>query len=114
MNVKPGDIYSAEISQVGQAADLDIEGPEVPKGHVVRLVVMYAVDLTTVNRSIRLGYSRAGTAHWFKRGNAGASAFGLCLDGELILVAGEKPIARVESAPSTDDCVLIARGIYLC
>jgi len=114
MSVKPGDIYSAEISQVGSAADLDIEGPAVPTGHVVRLTSMYVIDLTTVNRSLRLGYSRGGTAHWFKRGNAGASSFGIGLDGDLILVEGEKPIGRVESAPSDDSCVLIARGEYLC
>jgi len=113
MSVKLSDIYSAELKGVGAAADLDLEGPKVPEGRVVRLRIMYAVDLTTVNRSMRLGYVRAGTKYWFKRQNAGASAFGVALDGELYLVGGESPIARVESAPSADECWLIARGEYL-
>lgn len=113
MSVKPKDVYSAEVSQSGANADLDLMGPQVPEGRVVRLRFFAAVDLTTVNRSLRLGYRRGGQDLWFKRQNAGASAFGVAMDGELYLVGGEAPIARVESAPLGDECWLIARGEYL-
>ena len=112
-SIKASDIYSAELKATGAAADLDIEGPKVPEGRVVRIRVMYVVDLTTVNRSVRLGYKRAGSTYWFKRQNAGASAFGISLDGDLYLVGGESPVARVESAPAADECWLIVRGEYL-
>jgi hypothetical protein len=111
--IKPSDIYKAELKQVGAAADLDIEGPKVPVGQIVRITLMSVLDSSTVNRTMRLGYARAGSKYWLKHERAGSSGNGISMDGELYLVGGESPIARVESAPSTDECWLIVRGIYL-
>jgi hypothetical protein len=92
---------------------VDFEGPRVPEGRVVQLYILIAVDLTTVNKTISLGYKRAGTTYWLKREAAGAAAYGLHLDRPLILVEGESPVARVESATEGDSLVFLARGVYL-
>lgn len=111
---KPKDIYASEfeIPATG-SADQVISGSKIQQGKVVRIVTFYAADLTTVNRILRIGFDRGGTRHWFKRQNAGASAFGICQDTDLILVENETPIMMCENGAAADALVLIARGIYL-
>ena len=114
MSVKLKDVYRAEHSVAkSPATDQDLEGSAVPTGKAVRLESLYAVDLTTAGKTVRLGYSRAGVNYWFKRNGSGASGYGAALDQPIILVEGEKPIARVESATANDELLMVASGVYL-
>jgi len=111
---KPGNVYAAEeIVPSASAADKDFEGARIPQGKVVRIEILAVVDVTTANKTLRLGYKRAGTSYWLKRQAPGSSVYGLILDRPLILVQGESPIARVESATAADALYFLARGIYL-
>lgn len=114
METKPGDVYSAEeILASAAAADKDFEGPKIPEGRVVKIEILAVVDVTTANKTLRLGYRRAGSSYWLKRDAPGASGYGLILDQPLILVEGESPIAMVESATAKDALYFLARGTYL-
>jgi len=112
--IKPGDIYDGhDTSPKSAAADVNLQGPEIPPGRVVRIVTFIALDLTTANKTIRLGYKRGGDTFWVKREGAGASGYGIGLGVDLLLVEGESPVARIESATANDECDLTVRGIYL-
>jgi len=114
VSVKPGQVYSAEeVVPSAAAADKNFKGPKVPEGRVVRIEVLVVIDLTTANKTLRLGFDRAGTSYWLKRQAAGSSTYGIILDRPLILVEGEAPIARVESATAADALYFLARGVYL-
>jgi len=112
--VKPGDVYTAEVVvPKAAAADTTILGPEVPEGRVVRIDTFYVIDLTTSAKTIELGYRRRGTNYWFKRAAAGTGVYGVSQDRPIVLVEGEQLVGKVESASASDECWLIARGIYL-
>lgn len=112
--VKPGEVYSWEETWTAPStAAKTWVGPKVEEGKVVRLEILAICDETTVNRSFRLGYDRAGTKHWVKAGNAGASSFDLALDVSLILAAGEAPAAYSSTHASSDVVHILARGVYL-
>ena len=112
--VKPGEIYSWEETWTAPDGNAKTwTGPKVEKGRVVRLEILAICDETTVNRTFRLGYDRAGTKHWIKAGNAGASAFDLALSIPLILSEYEAPAAYSSSHVASDVVHIIARGVYL-
>lgn len=112
--VKPGEIYSWEETWTAPSTGAKIwVGPKVPEGRVVRLEFFAVCDVTTVNRQFRLGYDRAGTKHWTKAGNAGASDFDLAMRGKMILSAGEAPAAYSSSHATGDVVHIVARGVYL-
>lgn len=114
MEIKPGDVYSAEQTvSSAPAADVDFEGPRVPEGRVVKLEILAVIDVTTANKTLRLGYKRAGVSVWLKRAAAGTGAYSMVLDKPLILSEGESPVARVESATAGDTLHFFARGVYL-
>lgn len=107
-------VYSADdVKPAPDTNNLTLEGPKVREGGVVRITAMYVVDRTTANKTLRLGYDKAGTKTWFKRQAAGSGAYGIAQNGRLILVGGEKPVAMVESPTASDDCALVVRGEYL-
>lgn len=113
-NVKPQDVYSAETPQTApDTDDLSLEGPKVPEGKVVRIETFFAIDLTTSNKTIRVGFDRAGTKFWLQREAAGTGKYGIRLRRPLILVENERPICMIESPTASDECKLIARGVYL-
>jgi len=112
--LKPRDVYSAEQTIAkASAADQDLSGPEIPEGMVVYIEVISVVDLTTANKTMRLGYERAGVKYWVQRVAPGAAVYGISNDRPIILVEGEKPIARVESATANDEILMVVRGRYL-
>jgi len=114
MDIKPGDVYSFEEKWVAPGTDAKtFTGPKVPMGRVVRIEYMTVCDITTVNRAFRLGYDRAGTPHWLKAGNAGASGLNLTLDTPFLLSEGEAPIAYSSSHATSDEVHVVARGLYL-
>jgi len=114
MSEKLRQIYSAEhVKTKVSAADQDLEGPEIPQGEAVRIDAFYAIDITVADKTIRLGYKKAGVEYWFKRQNAGTGAYGISQDRPIILVQAEKPIARVESATLNDTVLMVCRGVYL-
>lgn len=114
MSLKTGDIYSYEESWTATSTDAKtFTGPKVTEGKVVKIEHMTICDITTVNRAFRLGYDRAGTKHWLKAGNAGASGFNLALDTPFILSGGEAPVAYSSSHATSDEIHVVVRGVYL-
>jgi len=112
--VKPGDVYRAEDYVAKAAAeDKDFSGPEVPKGMVVKIEHLTVIDWTTANKTLRLGFRRAGKIYWLKRAAAGASGYSLTLETPLFLVHGEAPYGRVESATANDELYFLAQGAYM-
>lgn len=113
-DLKPRDVYQAEISDPApDSNDLTLEGPKIPEGQVVEIRTFFAVDITTAAKTIRIGYDRGGVKHWVKRAAAGTGNYGIALDEELILVENERPVCMIESPTASDECKLIARGVYL-
>jgi len=109
--VKPNEIYSAIDEEKPSAnGDVDILGPRVLANQVVRLDTFYVINLDRANLDYRLGIERYGTTIWFKRARAGSNTYGIAQDTPTILVGGERPVARVESAQKGDSCWLVARG----
>jgi len=112
--IRPRDVYSAEeVNLRAAAGDVDLEGPEIPEGMVVKIEQFCAIDLTTANKTIRLGYKRGGNTFWITRQAPGTGLYGIGLNYPVFLVEGERPVARIESATASDECRLIARGSYL-
>lgn len=114
MDAVPTEIYSAEISVTCDSITTrTLKGERIGGGKVVEIRTFLVVDITTANKTLRIGFERAGSQYWLKRGAAGTSDYGIALQEELILVEGERPIAQVESPTLNDVLVMLARGIYL-
>jgi len=114
VSAKSSHIYEAlEHVVAPSTADVILGGPPVPGGCIVELKVMRIIDLTTANKTMRLGFERAGVQHWFRRRNAGTGNYDLHLEAWLILNAGERPIAMVESPTLGDELWFFARGYCL-
>ena len=114
MDAKPSEIYSAEVSLTCDSASTrTLKGDPIKAGKVVEIRTFLVVDLTTANKTLRIGFERAGSQYWLKRKGAGAAEYGIALEEELILVEGERPIAQVETPTQNDALVMLARGVYL-
>jgi len=107
-------MYNAEVPEIQRAgADLSLAGPAIAKGKIVKIETFFCIDLTTAAKTIRLGYNSKGTDWWIKRETLAAGVYGLALERPLILIDGERPIARVETCTANDECVMVARGPYI-
>jgi len=114
VSVKSSHIYEAlDHEKAATTDDVILKGPPVPEGCVAELKVMRVIDLTTDNKTMRLGFERAGVQHWFRRRNAGSGNYDLHLEAWLILTAGERPIAMIESPTVGDELWFFARGYCL-
>jgi len=114
MDAAPSEIYSAELTVTcGSTDSKTLKGERIGAGKVVEIRTFLVVDISTANKTLRIGFERAGTEYWLKRGAAGTNDYGIALVEELILVEGERPIAQVETPTSADVLVMLARGIYL-
>ena len=115
MNIKPGDVYRAEVEvKAPSTADLTLEGPEIPEGKVVLIRAFYVLDRSTASKKVRLGYDRGGVKYWLKREDLANTVYGFETTAQLYLVGGEKPVGMVESPTKGDICILVARGEYVC
>jgi len=111
---KPSEIYRSEKQQPAPStSDLTIVGEKVPTGKAVLIETFFAIDQTTANKTLRLGYDRGGTKFWIKRAAAGSGIYGLALDRPLYLVENEAPAIMIESPTTGDVCLLVARGEFL-
>ena len=114
MDAVPSEVYSAEVSLTCDSADTrTLKGDIIKAGKVVEIRTFLVVDLSTANKTLRIGFERGGSEFWLKRGAAGTNDYGIALVEELILVEGERPIAQVESPTLNDALVMLARGVYL-
>ncbi len=112
--MKPNEIYSHEtVNDKLPAADKDFEGTEIEKGGIVEITTFYVADITTANKTMRIGYKRGGNTFWLVRKAAGGSTYHINLDRPLILVEEETPVARIETATDQDTGIMIVRGKYL-
>jgi len=99
-----------EFRKAPTTANIILKGPTVPEGCIVELKVMRVIDLTTADKTMRLGYERGGNQYWFRRRNAGTGNYDLHLEAWLLLSEGERPIAMVESPTVGDEIWFFARG----
>jgi len=114
MDAVPSEVYSAEASVTcDSTSDRTLKGEIVKAGKVIEIRTFLVVDLSTANKTLRIGFERSGTQYWLKRKAAGTAEYGIALEEELILVDGERPIAQVESPTSADVLRMLARGVYL-
>jgi len=114
VSAKSNIIYEALEHVVAPGTDdIILMGPRVSENRVVEIKVMRIIDLTTDNKTMRLGFERAGVQYWFRRRNAGSGNYDLHLEAWLILNAGERPIAMVESPTAGDRIWFFARGYCL-
>jgi len=112
--ISPGDVYLGDREDAKAATgDVDLEGERVPEGCMLRLEFFGVMDLTTANKTVRLGVKRAGAVTWLKRISVGASAYGTILERPVLLRALESPVGRVESATAADVLQMVARGVYI-
>lgn len=112
--MEANEVYTVErIEKVTATDDKTIEGDPVPTGKVLRIEFMSVLDITTASKTVRFGYLKENTQHFFKRLAVGASAYGTELDGSLYLVEGEKPICQVESPTIGDEIRFYVRGVYV-
>jgi len=112
--LKPGDIYEAlEHIVDAPAADREFKGPAVPEGKVIEIRTFFCSDESTANKTITLGFIRGNVTHILVTGAVGATVYHAALSRPLILVAGERPYAKVASATSGDELNFLARGVYL-
>jgi len=113
VRITPRDVYSVEeYRKAPDTSNIILKGPVVPKGCVVDLKVMRVIDLTTENKTMRLGYQRGSQLLWFRRRNAGTGNYDLHLEAHLLLVEGEQPVAMVESPTAGDEIWFLTRGYY--
>lgn len=111
--IKPVDAYRAEKKAIApDATDIIIKGPKVRGGRVLVICRMSVIDLTNVNKTMRLGYERGGSQFWFRRRPAGTNNYGVSIETELILVGGERPIAMCETPTAGDEIWFFAFGAY--
>lgn len=112
--ISPKDVYQAEIVKIApDTTNITLEGPKIAEGKVVRIHTFYVIDITTANKTLRIGYDRAGTKHWAKREAAGTGVYGIAQNQTMILVENERPACMIESPTTSDECKLVVRGVYL-
>lgn len=112
--MKPGDIYSAEETDPkAEASEKNFQGPIVPPGQVVRIEFMAVVDFTTAAKTMSLGYKRGNVAVWVAKETLGSGVYGKVLHRNLILVGGERPIARVTTPTASDVLYFTVRGVFI-
>lgn len=112
--IKAKDVYlSLSLTKAPDTNNLTIVGDKVRQGKVVSIITLFASDLTTSTKNMRIGFRRGGTDYWIRRMGTGTVNNSIILEQTLILVEGEQPVAMVESPNAGDECLLIARGPYL-
>jgi hypothetical protein len=97
-------------------SDLTIYGYEVQRGKVAILTFMSIMDYTNNLNELMLGILDAGGNEHMLKFDLGTStriAQSLAMEGEVILLPGEKPFGRVLS-PSTSDVIYFSAhgGLY--
>jgi len=112
--VEPGEVFSWTIrAEKVPAADWSAESLDIPTGSVVKLEEFMVVDETTADKTISLGFKRAGTSYWLISKPAGTNVKGILLETPIFLVGGERLIAKVASASANDVLYAVARGLYI-
>jgi len=91
-------------------------GPEVPRGKLALISHMSVADYTTNANKFVLGIRDAGgNDHYIdvEEGTAQNQHYGTAIEGEIILLPGERPIGIVET-PGTSDVLYftIHGGLY--
>lgn len=108
---KLSDVYVYEESRTAPStSNITLTAAKLKAGEVVIIDSFSVIDVTTANKTLRLGYDRGGSKFWLKRQAAGTSSYHITLDSPLILVENEAPAAMVESPTSSDSLLVVARG----
>lgn len=97
-------------------SDLSIYGYQVPSGKIAIITFMSIMDYTNNLNELMLGILDAGGNEHMLKFDLGTStriAQSLAMEGEIILLPGDKPFGRVLS-PSTSDVVYFSAhgGLY--
>ncbi len=111
--IKPNEVYRAELKIIApDTDDIILKGPKVESGRVLVICFMAVMDITTKNKTMRLGYEKNGKQYWFRRRPAGSNTYGVTLDNNIILSDGEQPICMVESPTAANEIWFFAHGAY--
>ena len=92
---------------------VSLYGYEVPRGKVAILTFMSIMDYTNNLNELMLGFKdSAGTEHMlhFGLGTATDIVQSLAIEGEVILLPGDKPFGRVLSPTASDVIYFSAHG----
>jgi hypothetical protein len=92
---------------------ITLEGYEVPAGKIAILTFMSVMDYTNNTNELILGIrDAAGNDHYldFGLGTATDIVQSLKIEGEIILLPGERPIAVILSPSTSDVCYFSAHG----
>jgi len=104
-------IYRVELKmKAPSTADVVLKGPPIPEGHVALIETVHLIDLTTANKTMRIGYERAGEQFWISRRNTGTGNYDLRFRLHVQFTPGERPIAMVESPTVGDEILFVCRG----
>jgi len=93
--------------------DITLTGYEVPRGRVAILSFMSIIDYTHNENELMLGFKDAGgNEHMlhFALGTATDIVQSLAIEGEVILLPGDKPFGRVLSPTASDVIYFSAHG----
>jgi len=85
---------------------ITLEGAYVKPGTVLELEHLSILDVTTLAKELRIGWQDGqGVTHWIKKtlSQSGHREFDCHLDGKLILVENERPIAQVVTPANLDE-----------
>lgn len=91
--------------------DVTREGPEVRQGQLVEITHLSAVNYTTANKSLLIGFRDGiGDAHYFNH-HKSAGNYESFLRGRIMLLPGERPIGTVLSPSASDVLYFSAHGL---
>jgi len=88
-------------------------GYEVPRGKIAIMTYMDVTDYTTNAKKFILGIRDASGNDQYaqtEQGTAQNQHFGCTIEGQLILLPGERPIGIVESPTASDVCYFTVHG----
>jgi len=104
-------IYRVELrTKAPSTADVVLKGQAIPEGYVALIETVHLIDLTTANKTMRIGYERAGEQFWISRRNTGTGNHDLRFRLHVQFAPGERPIAMVESPTKDDEILFVCRG----
>jgi len=89
------------------------EGARVKPGTILELTHMSVVDITTLQKELRLGWQDGkGEYHWVEKwiSTNQSRQYGAHMTGRLLLVADDRPVARIVTPDDGDEVQWAAFG----
>lgn len=103
-------IYRCDIEISGDAAIELLVGEEVPDGYVLEVTHMMIADSESDDKMLELGYVTQTDEYKVLAINRRETYFEHHLTGNVWLMAGEKPYARVTTSEDEDEIYFSCHG----